>query len=138
MKLSTGDPAIVEAQIGQGRSIVVAAGECLVDDAHLAELRAGRARAAVAGGSRAGRRSQSHGRPAAGRGLRTLATDTLVSVEPPGGESHTVRLEAGVITAAGPAPTPDEVGFTRSRRGRARIRQQSNARSAASMPRKGT
>jgi hypothetical protein len=95
MKLSTGDPAIVEAPIGRGRSIVVATSA----DASWTTMPTWPSYVPIvqellslAVRGRTEDRNLIVGRPL-GAALRTLATDTLVTVESPGGGSRTVRLE---------------------------------------------
>jgi hypothetical protein len=95
LKLSTGDPAIVEAPIGRGRSIVVATSA----DASWTAMPTWPSYVPVvqellslAVSGQADDRNLTVGQPLVAT-LRTLATDTLVSVEAPGGENHTVRLE---------------------------------------------
>ncbi|HEV3022478.1 MAG TPA: hypothetical protein VGX76_08420, partial [Pirellulales bacterium] len=94
MKLSTGDPAIVEAPVGKGRSIVVATSA----DASWTTMPTWpsfvpivQELLSLAVSGRNADRNLRVGQPL-GASLRTLASESPVSIETPGGESHTVRL----------------------------------------------
>jgi uncharacterized membrane protein len=94
MKLSTGDPAIVEEMVGKGRSIVVATSA----DASWTTMPTWpsfvpivQELLSLAVSRRNDDRNVIVGQPL-GAELRTLASETPVSIETPGGESHAVRL----------------------------------------------
>jgi len=95
MKLSTGDPAIVEAPVGRGRSIVVATSADVswtTMPTWPSYVPVVQELLSLAVSGRIDDRNRTVGQPLVAS-LRTLATDTLATVETPGGESHTVRLE---------------------------------------------